>query len=111
MSVVREVFFDCLIKAGLSPAISVTVPCWFPCDYVLATYLLSVTITRQLALEARNTRIVFFTIVTPRLEYIVSMLWPSFCKATLKWYINMQILSRYNICSYMHQFSHSTMFV
>ena len=72
MSVVSEFFSDCLIRAGLSSAIGVTVPCWVPCDYLLATYLLSVTVTRQLALEARNTRIVFFTIVTPRLEYIGS---------------------------------------
>ena len=40
-----EWFFSvCLIKGGLSPAISVTVFCWFPCDYLLATYLLYRTI-------------------------------------------------------------------
>lgn len=102
MSVVREVFFDCLIKAGLSPAISVTVPCWFPCDYVLATYLLSVTITRQLALEARNTRIVFFTIVTPRLEYIGSSTW-KIIKQTL---LNEKTGAYMNICYILIKFAY-----
>ena len=61
------------------------------------------TITRQLTLEARNTKNVFFTIVTPRLEYI-----GSYTRKTLKQtLLNEKISACMNLCYILVKFAYS----
>ena len=64
------------------------------------------TITRQLTLEARNTKNVFFTIVTPRLEYI-----GSYTRKTLKQtLLNEKISACMNLCYILVKFAYSYTF-
>ena len=61
------------------------------------------TITRQLTLEARNTKNVFFTIVTPRLEYI-----GSYTRKTLKQtLLNEKISACMTLCYILVKFAYS----